>query len=87
MGSLLGAFPSDVSGDDTLARVGTHRITYDEFHAAALGLAGFVVGDRGVGMRTITTEPWYFVTSFAVAYALGRLFRRKEATQCDHERR
>lgn len=73
---LLGVFPTGVSGDDTLFRIGDHRITYDEFHAAALGTSGFVVGDNGIGIRTILREPWYFVATFVVAYILGRLFRR-----------
>lgn len=64
--------PQDVSGDDTFLQIGNQHLTYDEFHSAALGLIGLVLGERGAGLRTTLAEPHYFIGVFVLSYLLGR---------------
>lgn len=53
-------------------------LSYNELHSIALGASiGLVLGERGLLLKTILREPWYFATAFALFYALGRhIYRR-----------
>ena len=60
-------------GNRTLIELGANDLTYNEFHALAIGAAlGLVLGERGLIIKTILREPWYFAAAFAVLYALAR---------------
>lgn len=64
-----------LAGNRVLVRLGRQDVTYNEAHAALLGLVGLPLGEQGVGIKTVLKEPWWFVGAFVASYLIGRRFR------------
>lgn len=60
------------AGDRPL-RLGDLVPSINEVHALALGGAiGLLLGEAGLGLKTILTEPHYALAAFATAYLFAR---------------
>lgn len=64
-------------GDRPVIAMWPDALSYNELHSLALGGSiGLVLGERGLLLKTILREPWYFLAAFALSYALGRQIYR-----------
>ncbi|PCR89303.1 hypothetical protein [Natrinema ejinorense] len=62
-------------GDRVLVRLPIidHPITYNEVHAGIIaGTIAFLIGERGVTLRTLLHEPWWALGIGTLAYVIGR---------------
>lgn len=60
-------------GNRTLIELWPDPLSINEAHALVLGAAlGLLIGERGMALKTILSEPQYFLGAFAALYALAR---------------